>query len=153
MIPMTTDLTSEHRQAALADRAGLPGPQAGTRAWPLRGKRLARLSSSRDAVHRCLWIPALRKGSDSPLRTMQRRSHRRISPTQRLPTPRISRSDLSVTCRTRSRRSVSCSFAPSLEPCHDVPVVNEPHAKLFYDTVRLSVWSLNIVGIQLGWPL
>src|SRR6185312_16418430 len=33
--------------AALADRAGLPGAQAGTRAWALRGPRLARLPPPR----------------------------------------------------------------------------------------------------------
>ena len=56
----------QHHQAALADRAGLPGPQAGTRAWPLRGARLAWLSSSRHALHRCLRIPALRKSEQFP---------------------------------------------------------------------------------------
>jgi len=34
--------TRRSRQAALADRARLPGPQAGTRTRPLRGTRLAR---------------------------------------------------------------------------------------------------------------
>ncbi len=64
----------------LADRAGLPGPQTGTRAWPRRGARLARLSSSCHAVRRRLRSPDLRKRNDSPLRIMQRRSCRRTSP-------------------------------------------------------------------------
>src|SRR3954465_15646504 len=38
-------------QAALADRAGLSGSQAGTGARPLRRTGLARLSSSRHLVH------------------------------------------------------------------------------------------------------
>jgi hypothetical protein len=35
----------------------------------LRGARMAGVSSSRYAVHRSLWIPDLRTGDDSPLRT------------------------------------------------------------------------------------
>ncbi len=84
-------------QASLADRARLSGPQTGTRSWPIRRARLARLSSSRHPVHRRLRIPALRKGSFSPLRTTRRRSRRAISPTRRLSTPRLPRSDLSDT--------------------------------------------------------
>ena len=67
---------------------------------PLRGTRVAWLSPSRHAVHRRLRIPPLRKGSDSPLRTTQRRSYQRTSPTRRLSTTRIPRSGLSVTSRT-----------------------------------------------------
>ena len=56
-------------QAALAHRARLSGTQAGSRAWSLRRPRLARLPSSRHAVHRGLRIPDRRAGDDSPLRT------------------------------------------------------------------------------------
>ena len=62
----------QHCQAALADRARLPGSQAGT--WPrsLREARMARLPSSCHAVHRCLRVPDLREGSASRLRITQR---------------------------------------------------------------------------------
>src|SRR6202042_2624151 len=53
------------RQAALACRARLPGAQAGGRARAFRGARMARLPSSRHAVHRGLRIPDLRKGARS----------------------------------------------------------------------------------------
>lgn len=92
--------SGERHQAVLADRTGLPGPQTGTWAQPLRGARVTWLSPSRHAVHRRLRIPPLRKGSNSPLRTTQRRSFQRTSPTQRLSTTRIPRSGLSVTSRT-----------------------------------------------------
>jgi hypothetical protein len=109
-------------QATLAERAGLPGSQAGTGAWPLGGARLAWLASSRHTVHRRLRVPALRQGSDSPLRTTQHPSHRKICLTRRLSTPRIARSDLSVTCRTRSQRSESLSPAPSLATSPAAPL-------------------------------
>src|SRR5712664_134508 len=53
-------------QAALADRARLSGAQARGRARAFRRPRMARLSSSRHAVHRRLRIPGLREGDDSP---------------------------------------------------------------------------------------
>ncbi len=71
--------SGEHRQTALAHRTRLPGPQAGTRPWPLRGARLARLSSSRHTVHRRLRIPDLR-AADFPLRATQRASRQRNIP-------------------------------------------------------------------------
>jgi len=67
------------------------------------------------------------RGALPPLRTTQRRSHERISSTRRLSTPRISRSDLSVTCRTRSRRSGSLSPAPSAASSPVAPAASEPH--------------------------
>ena len=48
------------RQAALADRAGLSGTEAGSRARPLRGARMAGLPSPRQPLHRRLRIPGLR---------------------------------------------------------------------------------------------
>src|SRR3954463_9786111 len=59
--------------AALADRAGLPGSQAGSRARALRGPRLARLPPSRHAVHRGLWLSDRRAGEIFPLRPKSRR--------------------------------------------------------------------------------
>src|SRR3954468_11778719 len=92
--------------AALADRAGLPGSQAGSRARALRGPRLARLPPSRHALHRGLWLSDRRAGEIFPLRPKSRRRSRRglrsASPFRRLPTARRSRSDPSGTCRTRS---------------------------------------------------
>ena len=48
------------------NRARLPGAQAGSRAWPLRGTWLAGLSPSRHSLYRGLRILGLRKGDDSP---------------------------------------------------------------------------------------
>src|SRR6476469_3261074 len=88
--------------AALADRAGLPGAQAGTRARALRGPRLARLPPPRHAVHRGLLFPDRRAGEIFPLRPRWRRGLRSASPSRRLPTPRRSRSGPRGMCRTRS---------------------------------------------------
>src|SRR5712664_1800932 len=54
------------RQTALANRARLSRAQARGRARAFRRPRMARLSSSRHAVHRRLRIPGLREGDDSP---------------------------------------------------------------------------------------
>ena len=89
--------------AALADRAGLPGSQAGSRARALRGPRLARLPPSRHSVHRGLWLPDRRAGEIFPLRPSSRRGLRSASPFRGLPTARRPRSGPSGTCRTRSR--------------------------------------------------
>jgi SRSO17 transposase len=48
------------RQDALADRAGLPGAQAGAGSRPLRGAGLARLPPPRHPVHRGLRLPRSR---------------------------------------------------------------------------------------------
>src|SRR5487761_1759944 len=98
---------------------------------------MAWLSSSRHAVHRGLRIPDLRKGIDSPLRTMRRLCHRRTYPIRELPTPRIPRSDLSVTSQTQSHLSVSPSPGPLLLRSCGVHAVSENHIISFYDTVRL----------------
>ncbi len=134
----------EHRQTALAHRTRLPRPQAGTRPWPLRGARLARLSSSRHTVHRRLWIPDLRKGSDSPLRAKQRASRQRTSPSRRLSTPRIPRSGLSVTSQIQSPPSASPLPARSPAHCHVALAVNKFSIERTYDTVRLVGQTLPI---------
>ena len=84
-------------QAALADRARLPGPQTGTRPRPLRRARLARLPSPRDALHRRLRLPDRRAGRLSPLRRVLAAIPPNTCPTRKLPTPRRSRSGLSAT--------------------------------------------------------
>src|SRR4051794_35337520 len=128
----------ERYQAAMADRARLPGPETGTRARPLRGARVAWLSPSRHAVHRRIRIPDLRTGSDSPLRTKRRHSRRRTSPSRRLSTPRIPRSDLNVTCQPRSPLSAWSSPAQSHASSRDAHVAIVSHADRTYDTVRLA---------------
>src|SRR5215210_5483878 len=54
------------RQAQVAHRARLPGAQAGTRAWALRGPRLARLPPPCQLVPCSLWLPDHRTGENSP---------------------------------------------------------------------------------------
>jgi hypothetical protein len=125
-------------QAALADRARLPGPQTGTRTRTLRRPRMAGFSPSRHTVHRRLWIPDLRKGSHFPLRTMQRRSHRRTSPIRRLPTPRIPQSDLSATSQTQSRPSVLPSQRPLPVQSCAAHAASTKQSASSYDTVRLG---------------
>src|SRR5215467_11923968 len=56
-------------QTSLDHRARLPRTEAGTRLGPLRGTRLARLSSSRHLMYRGLWIPGGRTESFFPLGT------------------------------------------------------------------------------------
>ena len=83
-------------------------------------------------------FPDLRKGSDSPLRTTQRLSYQRTSPIRRLSTPRLPRSDLSVTCRTRFPLSGSRSPAPSLAHSRAAPAANGSLTVQTCDTVRLA---------------
>jgi SRSO17 transposase len=91
------------RQAALAHRARLPGAQAGGGARRLRRTRMARFPPSCDAQHRGLWIPDLREGGFSPLKSSCRKAHAKICRSPRLSTPRLRRCGLSVTSRTPLR--------------------------------------------------
>src|SRR5580693_7110722 len=99
---------------------------------------MAWLPSSCHAVHRRLRIPDLRKGRDSPLSTRPPPCHQTASPSRRLSTPRIPRSDLNARCQTRSLLSVSSSPVPSLAACSDVLAASVKHGIWFYDTVRLG---------------
>jgi hypothetical protein len=83
-------------------------------------------------------IPDLRTGSDSPLRTKRRHSRRRTSPSRRLSTPRIPRSDLNVTSQPRSPLSAPSSPALSHASSRAAPVASASHADRTYDTVRLN---------------
>src|SRR3954469_11486963 len=76
-------------QAALAYRARLSGAQAGSRAWTLRGARMAQLPSSRHHVYRSLRLPDLREGDDSPLKTSFHHDLPDVCATRGLSTQRI----------------------------------------------------------------
>ena len=108
-----------HGQTALAHRARLSGTQAGGRARPFRRPRMARLSPSRHPVHRSLWIPDLRKGDDSPLRTSSRQVVQRTCRSRRLPTPRRRPCAPSVTFQIQSQPCDAASPSPSPSACHD----------------------------------
>jgi SRSO17 transposase len=94
-------------QTALAHRTRLSRAQAGGRARPFRGPWMARLSSSRHAVHRCLRLPDLRTGDDSPLTTSFRRCLLATCHTRGLSTPRLRPCGLNGTSRTRSQPCAS----------------------------------------------
>ena len=134
-------------QAALADRARLSGTQAGTRPGTLRGARLARLPSSRHTVHRCLRVPDLREGEDSPLRTSCRRDAPETCRSRRLPTPRHRRSGPSGIYRTRSRQCVDASPSRLPEASTDVraatPRANRRTPIHTYDAVRLGNYTVS----------
>ena len=113
------------RQAALADRARLPGTQAGTRPWTLRGTRLARLPPSRHTVHRCLRVPDLRAGDDSPLRTVPPRCSRNLPfPTVTDPEAPPIRPERHIPNSIATmRRRLTVALARSLDRC---PCCNAP---------------------------
>src|SRR6266478_8282056 len=79
---------------------------------------MAWLPSSCHPVHRCLWIPDLREGDDSPLRTSFRRSAPATYPTPQLPTPRILPCGLNGTSQTRSPPCAEGSSLLSLVAYH-----------------------------------
>ena len=103
-----------HGQIALAHRARLRGTQKRTRPRPFRRAKLARLPSSRNPVHRRLWIPDPRTSSHSPLRPPAAPNISHIHPSQ---TPRRRRSDPNDMSKTRSRQSEDNSRSRWLEPC------------------------------------
>src|SRR5271166_5354083 len=102
-----------HGQIALAHRARLRGTQKRTRPRPFRRAKLARLPSSRNPVHRRLWIPYPRTSGDSPLRPPAASNISYIHPSQ---TPRRRRSDPNGISKTRSRQSEDNSRSRWLEP-------------------------------------
>ncbi len=99
-------------QTPLADRAGLPGAQAGAWTGPLRRPRMAGISSSRQPLHRRLWIPRQPSGDDSPLSSIPSPGPPSRWPSPGLPTPRLRQSDQSGTCRPRSLPSGGGSPSP-----------------------------------------
>src|SRR5258708_24069736 len=86
---------------------------------------MAWLPSARHPVHRCLWIPDLREGDDSPLRTSFRRSAPATYPTPQLPTPRIRPCGLNGTSQTRSPPCAEDSSLLSLVAYHAARAVAE----------------------------
>ncbi len=70
-----------------------------------------------------------------PLRTQPRRSHQGISPTRRLSTSRIRRSDVRVTCRSRSHPL----GLPSLVSCPVAYAANATHGAAICEAARLKV--------------
>src|SRR5690349_14809567 len=111
------------RQGALADRAGLPGAQAGAGARPLRGARLARLPPPRQLVRRGLRLPRSRAEPFSP-------SGPRPGASPCAPpgpaAPRASRADPSATSRARSPRYGAASRPPWSAACHAAPTASRP---------------------------
>src|SRR6266436_5401153 len=86
---------------------------------------MAWLPSSCHPVYRCLWIPDLREGDDSPLRTSFRRSAPATYPTPQLPTPRILPCGLNGTSQTRSPPCAEGSSLLSLVAYHAARAVAE----------------------------
>ena len=95
---------------------------------------------------RRLRIPGLRAESDSPLRASLCAVPQSASPTQRLSTPRLRRSDPNVTSPTRSPASALDSRAPWRDGCSDVRAARGP----IYDTVRLRAASGTSSSTHLG---
>ena len=83
-------------KGALADRAGLSGTQARDRARPLRGPRLAGLSSPCQPVHRSVWVFGSRTLSFPPSAAICPRADRGTCATPRLPAKRRPPSALSA---------------------------------------------------------
>src|SRR5918996_1694348 len=106
---------------------------------------MARLPSSRYTVHRGLWIPHLRAGDDSPLRSTFRHAALGTFPTQSLSTQRIRPCGLNVTSRTRSQ---PCADDWSLRlpgRSHDALAVSlqsrPDRDEVGFDAVRISAFT------------
>src|SRR6202049_896166 len=132
--------TGRSDQAALADRARLPGTQAGTRPWALRGPRLARLPPSRHPLHRRLRLPGLRAGDDSPPTTKDPPEPSAIGHSRSLSPRRRRRSGPSGIYPTRSRPCDAASPLPLPEASTDVRAATRRADRYLthrYDAVRL----------------
>src|SRR5690242_6539850 len=113
-----------HGEAALAGRARLRGAEAGARARPLRGPRLARLPPPRQLVHRRLRVPGGRAlplfppGLATPARGPRA--------TPKLPAPRLLPCARSGTVPRRSRPCAGTSRWRCCAGCPDVPAACGP---------------------------
>src|SRR3954468_6385322 len=137
------------RQDALADRAGLPGAQAGAGARPLRGPLLARAAPPRHLVHRGLRLPRSRAEPFPPPGPLPGASP---GATRGLAAPRASRADPSVTSRARSPRYGAASRSPWSAACHAAPAASCPPDRgllsrepAIYNTVRLITFIGDVV--------
>jgi hypothetical protein len=130
-----------YRQAPMAHRARLPGPETGDRPRPLRGSRMAGIPSPRSALDRGVRIPRRREESDSPLSRPPPSALRNSAYAQaKLPPTRTRRSGLSATLPIRSRRCERSSPSPLPIGCRDAHAACErPMAgeHVAYDIVRL----------------
>src|ERR1700712_667863 len=102
---------------------------------------MARLSPPCQSLYRGLRVSGLRKGDDSPLRTVSRPARPAICRARRLPTQRLCRCVHSDTCQTRSPRYVSASHAHWFMSCRDA------HAADGRASGRLSKLS-DAVGLE-----
>src|SRR5215212_2997641 len=107
-------------QGPLADRAGLPGAEAGDRPRPPRGPRLARLPPPCQPLHRGLRLPGGRALPFPPSGPLHPAAAHGTCATRGLPAARC-RSGLSGTCRTRSPASAVVSPSASSTSCHAAP--------------------------------
>src|SRR5262245_52078042 len=109
---------------------------------------MARVPPPHHDVDRGLWIPDLRKGSFSPLRSCQS-SLPANCPSQRLPTPRLCRCDLSVTFPIRFPPCAGGSSQSSWQSSHVAHVVERKQRDVhvaIYDTVLLSAGTKTEAG-------
>src|SRR6202522_1312231 len=101
---------------------------------------MARLPPSRDALHRSIRVPNLRKGDHSPLRSFPPLARLAICPFPWLPTQRICRCGHNATCLIPSPPCVSVSRALWFSSCHAVPAAGpfvKPQSSRMSDAVRL----------------
>src|SRR5882724_10031755 len=124
---------------------------------------MARLPSSRHAVHRSLRIPDLREGDDSPLRISHHHGLPATCRSRRLPTQRLRPCGLNDIFQTRSQQCTDILSSQLPGPCHDVPAAwLAPHGKThvnFCDAVVLRHFTARLgseavrVGQALGYRL
>src|SRR5215210_9548244 len=145
------------RQAQVAHRARLSGTQAGTRAWALRGPRLARFPPPCQLVPCSLWLPDRRAGEDLPLRIC-RPEAQSDWPSHGLSTPRRLPSDRSGTSRTQSPPCAGGSPWPWPKASSDVRAAQPTSAGLRTISARDAVvlkahQAVSIISILRFFPL
>src|ERR1700736_2228896 len=115
---------------------------------------MARLSPPRHALHRHIRLLDLRKGDDSPLRTVFLRALRAVCASPKLSTPRRRRSDPSATSQTPSPQCAATSLSLLPGACRDARVASRHDQKscpnFGYDAVRLIVGWNHFCAISVG---
>src|SRR5215475_4590125 len=141
------------REAALAHQARLSGAQARGGARRLRRKRLAWVPPPRHDVNRGLWVPNLREGSFSPLKTCCQNSLRGICPSRRLQTQRLRHCGLSATSRIPLPPCAD-GLSPSSSPFSRAARAAERKRRgvhvVIYDTVVLDAEAVIPLNGKLG---